>query len=195
MTLHFKQIPITIIVLISLAVIGCGNTDKDLYQAVTAGNYQKVQSLINEGANVDYANANGKTPLIEAVYFSNNASHYKIMELLINSGADINASTTEYGTTALFMAVQLNYARAVKLLLENDADPTATLRGCYNGRTVLMTAAANRSPNPRVSPDIVKLLIEYGADVTARDEGGKTALMWAEENGRKDIAAILKHNI
>ncbi|MDE7227882.1 MAG: ankyrin repeat domain-containing protein, partial [Treponemataceae bacterium] len=44
----------------------------------------------------------------------------------------------------------------------------------------------------RDSQDVAKLLIETGADVNAKDDDGRTALMLAEERKAADVAALLK---
>jgi len=36
------------------------------------------------------------------------------------------------------------------------------------------------------------LLLEKGADVNVKDKDGKTALIYASENGHKEVAALLK---
>ena len=41
-------------------------------------------------------------------------------------------------------------------------------------------------------PEIVKMLIDSGADNNITDKNGKTALMYAEENGYQEIIRILK---
>ncbi|KAH7000722.1 ankyrin repeat-containing domain protein [Ilyonectria destructans] len=38
---------------------------------------------------------------------------------------------------------------------------------------------------------IVKLLLEKGADVEAKDEYGRTPLSWAAEDGHEDIVKLL----
>ena len=40
--------------------------------------------------------------------------------------------------------------------------------------------------------EAVKLLLEKGADINIRDNGGKTALMFASEKGRSEIIKLLK---
>ena len=41
-------------------------------------------------------------------------------------------------------------------------------------------------------PAVVKLLIEKGADINARDNSGRTALMIASKNGHTQIVELLK---
>jgi ankyrin repeat protein len=40
--------------------------------------------------------------------------------------------------------------------------------------------------------EIIKILLDAGAEVNAKDKGGYTALVWATENGHADIAGLLK---
>jgi ankyrin repeat protein len=40
--------------------------------------------------------------------------------------------------------------------------------------------------------EIAKLLVDNGADKQQKTQFGKTALMWAEENGHTQVAALLK---
>ena len=41
--------------------------------------------------------------------------------------------------------------------------------------------------------DLVRLLLEKGADVNAVNKDGKTPLDLAEENGNKEVVDILRH--
>jgi uncharacterized protein len=68
-------------------------------------------------------------------------------------------------------------------LLKAGADPNAKLP---SGTTILMTAA--RTGNP----DIVRMLIEHGADVNAKgDQYGETALVWAVSENHPEAAQVL----
>jgi serine/threonine-protein phosphatase 6 regulatory ankyrin repeat subunit B len=40
--------------------------------------------------------------------------------------------------------------------------------------------------------DIVKLLLDAGADVNAQDVRGRTASMWAEKKGHTELVELLK---
>ncbi len=59
---------------------------------------------------------------------------------------------------------------AVRILLEAGANPNSSVRIASSTPTVLMHAATNNRP------DIVKLLVEQGADLTLKDKNGNTAL-------------------
>ena len=74
--------------------------------------------------------------------------------------------------------------RDKELLLERGAEIDA--RDEDSGATPLYNAASWGKL------DVVKLLIDKGADVTARNKAGKTPLAAAEENGFKEVASALR---
>jgi ankyrin repeat protein len=77
---------------------------------------------------------------------------------------------------------QLNTAR---VLLERGADPNA--KGQQDATPLMMAAAA-----PRPDPDLVRLLIDHGADISAHDRVGRTALDWALTQGDTQIVRLLR---
>lgn len=74
---------------------------------------------------------------------------------------------------------------SARLLLERGADPNA--KGPH-GVTPLMMAAAATAPNPAM----VRLMLDMGADVAARDSVGRTALDWALLQGDTPVARLLR---
>lgn len=73
--------------------------------------------------------------------------------------------------------------KIVKLLLDIGY---CDVNDSSDGITVLMFAAKDSSP------DMVKLLLDYGADKTIVDETGRTAYDYAVERGNSEIAELLK---
>jgi uncharacterized protein len=57
-----------------------------------------------------------------------------------------------------------------------------------SGRTPLMGAAVNGHL------DLVKLLVNYGANIKAMDKDGKTATNWAQEMNHTEIVSFLDAN-
>ena len=84
--------------------------------------------------------------------------------------------------TPLGMAICKGDIATVKKLLEYGA----SVNEKSNGMTPLMLAARYNHA------DIIKLLIEKGADVKVKDEKGITALKYAEASNAKDAAVVLR---
>jgi ankyrin repeat protein len=73
---------------------------------------------------------------------------------------------------------------AVELLLEKGAE--VDLQGTYEGFTALMTAASEGLV------DIVRVLLEHGADPSLVDKDGDTAASFAQQNGHAEVVALLQ---
>jgi hypothetical protein len=108
--------------------------------------------------------------------------HLDICRLLIDKGAQVNAKCCG-GVTPLHMAVCKGHIEIVRLLCDHGAYIEARNNGGYRP---LHSAACNG----RFS--IVKELIEVrNADINARNDEGWTALRFAREHSKADIAAYL----
>lgn len=186
----FKK-KILLLILISMLFLACSK-NKKLAEAATNGNLTEVKKLIEKGADINYSNSKRNTALMKVCYFAEHTKYFNIAKELIDLGADVNKGSIPSNYTPLDQAVKFNNYKLTKLLLDNYADPNITFKGCYEGRTVLMTATSAKKPNRLASYELVKLLIDNGADIELEDASGKTALDYALQTGRKDLIKLLK---
>ena len=141
---------------------------------------QKIQSAIQQGADIHERSAFRYTPLILAA----KKSRPDIIKLLLQAGADVNARNN-IGQTALMYASEKGNLESVKLLLAYGADVNA--KDKHSGQTALMEAAWGTSV-----VDVIKALLQAGADVNARSgRGGMTALMMAAQEGKAEFVKLL----
>ena len=125
----------------------------------------------------------------------------KLLPLLM-AGVDVREPGWDPDWTPLRLAVELENPDIVKLLLEFKADPNE--RNSWNA-TFLHIIAYRNGPRgiwtgPGVDPqlvrerrltDMARLLIQYGVDVSARDDRGLTALLLAAQNCHVDMVRDL----
>ena len=146
--------------------------------ALNGGNVADVQVLLQQGGDVNAADADGTTALAWAVH----ADHVTIAKALLDAGADV-AATNRYGVGPLHLASENGSAEMLEVLLANGADPNAALP---DGETALMTAA--RTGNAAA----VNALLAAGAKVDAvESRKGQTALMWAAAEDNAPAVASL----
>jgi len=125
--------------------------------------------------------------------------HWRLCKFLLEKGAKVNEPSPDTGETPLHAALCktdcIVYDRVLKVLLSHGADPNAAtkpgaetggfMRDCRTkGETPLHRAAAFGDANT------IKLLLDAGAIIDARDANGDTPLSWASWYLRP--AAILR---
>jgi ankyrin repeat protein len=118
----------------------------------------------------------GTTPLMYAALYGNEAS----VRMLLEHGADPNVINHE-GTTALMWAV--DSVEKIRLLLDAGAAVDARTEG---GRTALLIAAGRHG-----STNVVKLLIDRGANAAVVAENRTTALRLAARSGDEEAMRLL----
>jgi ankyrin repeat protein len=153
-----------------------------LYIACIRHQVAVAHFLIDNGADVNARNNGNQTPLHAAngVY----GQDVDLIKRLIAKGANVNAQGSR-GETPLHWAAARGNLTVAKLLMDNDADPSAYDQAFG---TVLQHAI-NQS-----HPQMAKLLIENGAKLNQKDPSGRTELHLAAINGYADLTRILIEN-
>lgn len=129
----------------------------------------------------------GDTPL----HWSCHNGFDEIVNLLIDNGADIEADEINWiGGKPLHWASE-HAPNTTKILLEYGANVNSRNEKkdspCF-GRTPLIHNSTQRED----CSEITEQLLKAGADLSAIDAGGKTAVQWAEEKKNTKIASVLK---
>lgn len=133
-------------------------------------------------ASLDERDRYGFTPLMWAVSRFGNAD---LAAVLLTAGADPNL-TGDGGWTALFAAVEAEYAKSVSMLCQRGARSSVSIQYGRERGTLLMLAAAWR----RI--DVLKALLECRGDPKQRVFEGRVGLLdFAVGNRTSDRDAII----
>ncbi|MGM7637195.1 ankyrin repeat domain-containing protein [Bacillus sp. Hm123] len=190
--------------------------NEQLIQAVERKETAMINKLIEEGANINTQDSEGRTATMIATYNND----VETAKLLIDAGADVNiqdnmgnnpflyagaegyidilkltieagadpAITNRYGGTALIPASEHGYVNVVKELLTNTDTDVNHINNL--GWTALLEAIILNDGDEK-QQQTVQLLIDYGADVNIPDKDHVTPLQHAREKGFKEIEQIL----
>jgi ankyrin repeat protein len=176
-------------------------------------NREMVKHLLFVGADANIKCDDGRTALMIASAKNN----IEIISLLLSHGADVNAINEGYGTSALMMAAEIGGLETIQFLVKNDADVNQKSRS--SGDTALTYAAAfnhtdivdflikagadnNAADKADVSSlmisanneneKMVRILLDSGVNVKAKDKNGWSAFDYAEFKKNKKIMKMLK---
>ena len=175
-----------------------------LYSAVEFNHHMCVESLLEEGADVNWLNQRvfSCTPLMKAPQ----KGHTKILTLLLKAGADVNQSN-QTGYSALMCAASNGQDGCVDLLLKAGADVntsdglnlTAVIKASQAGHekcvNLLVDAGSDVKAQKNLSlfyamrkgySKVIDVLVNAGADVNGENWRDRTALIEAAVCCRKD---------
>lgn len=149
-----------------------------LMWAVFLDNPTLIQLLTAQGAKLEARDNEGCTALIHALRQNR---HVSLIRLLLDRGADVNAADKK-GKTALMEAAEHyanipdapDRARLLEAMLSRKVDVHKKDAGGFT--TLMAFAGAGDATTTR-------RLLALGAEINARDNKGKTALMYALRGG------------
>ena len=141
-------------------------------QALYAGDRERAQTLLP---------AEDELSVFEAAAFGRGE---RLRELLDDDPACVRAFSDD-GFTALHLAVFAEQEGAARILITHGADVNVVSTSSIARVPPLGTAAFVRSV------PLARLLLDAGADVDGRGEGGFTALHSAAQNGDEELVRLL----
>ena len=103
---------------------------------------------------------------------------------LLDGDKDLVGAWSDDGFTPLHFAAFFDRGKAVRLLLDRGADVGAVARNDMKVQPLHSAVAAN-------SMEVAAALLVAGADPNARQEGGFTPLMGAEQHEEGDMVRLL----
>lgn len=181
--------------------------EKGGYRGPVPNSLESARILIAAGANVSHVNGSSESPLRTAIRVDN----LPIARLLLEAGADVHQglpATAGYnaGNTILMNAIEVYLVHgeisALSLLFEfganaNDRNMSTYSAACekrrggceWRGYSAIGFAAKEGIT------EIVKILLEHGADPRVGRSDGKSALELAEERGQSATVELLRQHL
>jgi uncharacterized protein len=177
--------------------------------AALNGSTEILRKLLDLGADLNGATPGGETALMTAA----RVGRVDAVKLLLDRGAKVDAQTSPRQQTALMWAVTENHPDVVKLLVAHGADVNARTavtmpkgeyvpaRGGFAAGPGILRQRALPTPDGGMTPllfavrdgnrDMVRLLIELGADISQVSGNHTSTLVIALLNGQVELAADL----
>jgi ankyrin repeat protein len=187
-----------------------------MFDAATRGDAAALKRLIADGAPLDPADREGRTPLLLAVA----GNHTDAARVLIDGGANINAQAANqdtpwllagalgradilkamipkgpdfsirnrYGGSALIPACERAHVEAVKVLLTSgiNVDHVNNL-----GWTCLLEIVVLGDGGPR-HVEVTRLVLNAGANPNIADKDGVSPLTHAKRKGQQAVARLIE---
>lgn len=161
----------------------------ELHNAAKTGNLKLVESLIENGADINLIDSAGNTPLHKAIqgYSIGIEDCIEIVKRLVAEEKIKLELINAKGETPLLSASFKGAAEIVKILLENKANANVTSNQDYI--TFPVTPLVWACYLGYV--EIAKLLIEHGANINIISMAGKTPIVLACSRGLTEVAELL----
>lgn len=182
------------------------------HYAAFRGNLSIYKKYENEDRELNAVNSLGKTPL----HLAAEENHNHMILYLVKAGAQVNQKTSD-GFSPIHYAAKSDAMEALIVLLESDGDIrasddngwTALHHAVYHGKKRAMMELLSRDSHLAVINDkwsnsplhyavhtsdieIVRLLLQHGAQINYKNKDGLTALESCE-HANSNIKQLLNH--
>jgi uncharacterized protein len=146
------------------------------------GDVSAIKLLLSKGESIEVL---GPDRGLNAASFH---GHWRLCKFLLEQGADANFSSGDSGETPLHAALcktdRVVYDRVLKVLLSAGANPNArTNNGAETGGFMRDCKTKGETPLHRAAAfgeeETIKLLLDAGAQIDAKDANGDSPLGWA----------------
>lgn len=142
----------------------------------------EIQDLLSNGADPNTQDGRGWCPLM----WASAEGHKEVVDLLLEHGADPNV-VNYLGRSAIMYASNYGFCDIAKVLLEKGVIPNPSRE--FTDHPPL-SAAADKG-----HLEVVKLLVEHGANVKHKGKDNKTALDISMEAGHGEVAKYLRNKM
>lgn len=159
------------------AVPPAQNVEEGLFNAVSTGEADRVKQLLESKGNVNHIYPDNSTLLHVAVRHG----CHETLKVLVSAKADLNARDKE-GATALMIAARFADFEAIRILTTAGSDLQTKDKQGLNVVSYLAKSTGGRpyqqDTTAREKADLLKYLVEHGADINSQAANGNTPLMF-----------------
>ena len=160
---------------------------RPMYTACHLGHLEMAKLLVEHGAQLQDENDEYGTNALMQACESGNA---ELVEYLISTGADVNYEN-KHNPHALLVACRGRYLGVMEVLLKHDADVDIFEMRTDSEEDTCLNLACHRG-----DMEMIRLLLKYGADMTAFNQQGLSPFTTAYTRGNKEaVDLFLEHGI
>lgn len=172
-----------------LSNVSMQGMDRSLHNAIKENNYDEFIDLLeNKKISPNSLDEHGEPPILDAVWKEDS----RFLKKLIEYGANVNVSGSSLGRKPIhFASCNNNAVNNIKLLLKAGADIEAKI----DGHSTPFFEALYQYIQREDCKEVMRVLIERGANIAFEFNGSSTVLAWAQRslNEKTDPKRIAKY--
>jgi len=168
------------IVLIILVIISYSLSAQPVFKALEQKDYKKLEQILESGESMKVYNSKGLSPVWLSVYKNDSTA----LNLLIKYKTDLNF-TDKNGMHPIMIAALNDSYECVKIMLENGVDVNWKSKNASRNQQPIRFASQGGSLK------LIKLLLEYGANIESTPDDKATPLLSSIHARKFDIARYL----